>query len=94
MTESNTNKNSPSKIYKINYNFMFAEDTINISLNLRTDTMDLIPIPIEDDLPRWTELDHCQCTHCPLSKEDNKHCPVAKNLFSVLEHFNPYHSFR
>jgi hypothetical protein len=36
--------------------------------------------PDHSNLPDWARLEYHQCTHCPLSKEENPFCPVATLL--------------
>lgn len=35
----------------------------------------------------WTLLEYCQCSHCPLKKEEYTHCPVAMNLSEASARF-------
>lgn len=46
------------------------------------------------DAPRWTRLDHEQCSNCPLSKEINSHCPAAVDLHRVIEDFRGLPAFQ
>ncbi|KPA18943.1 hypothetical protein MHK_000880 [Candidatus Magnetomorum sp. HK-1] len=47
---------------------------------------------LEDDV-EWTDLEHCQCENCPLNKNIYPKCPVAHNLYSLIEVFNDQISF-
>ena len=38
--------------------------------------------------PFWTKLDYAQCSNCPLSMEDYRHCPVAVDLEEVVDRFS------
>lgn len=40
------------------------------------------------DLPGWTELSYRQCSHCPLTVDDQPHCPLAVQLQDVVERFH------
>ncbi|CDF85129.1 hypothetical protein ACA097_22680 [Pseudomonas sp. QL9] len=40
-----------------------------------------------DDAPKWTRLDYNQCSNCPLSREQFRHCPAAVDLHRVIEDF-------
>ncbi|EIK51660.1 hypothetical protein YO5_13103 [Stutzerimonas stutzeri TS44] len=37
--------------------------------------------------PKWTRLEHQQCSNCPLSQNDFSHCPAAVDLHRVVEDF-------
>lgn len=37
--------------------------------------------------PAWTRLEHNQCSNCPLSREQHRHCPAAVDLHRVIEDF-------
>lgn len=40
-----------------------------------------------EDLPEWTLLSHQQCSNCPLTTKDCKHCPAAVDLADVVSDF-------
>ena len=44
--------------------------------------------------PRWTRLDHEQCSNCPLNKDINTHCPAAVDLCRVIEDFRGLPAFK
>ena len=46
------------------------------------------------DAPRWTRLDHEQCTNCPLNKDINTYCPAAVDLHPVIEAFRGLPAFK
>lgn len=39
------------------------------------------------DAPEWTQLQHEQCTNCPLSRIEHKYCPAAIDLQRVITDF-------
>ncbi len=43
--------------------------------------------------PAWTELEHHQCPHCPLTVETHPFCPVAINLSTAIDRFDHLMSF-
>ncbi len=43
--------------------------------------------------PAWTELEHHQCPHCPLTRKTHPHCPVAINLSTAIDRFDHLMSF-
>ena len=38
--------------------------------------------------PKWTRLEHNQCSNCPLRKEEFSRCPAAVDLHRVIEDFH------
>lgn len=40
-----------------------------------------------DHLPQWTQLNHQQCSNCPLTTKDCSHCPAAVDLSDVVSDF-------
>ena len=43
--------------------------------------------------PDWALLEHCQCSHCPLSRDEHRYCPIARNLAWLLPEQQLGHSF-
>ena len=37
--------------------------------------------------PKWTRLEHQQCSNCPLSKVEHSHCPAALDLDKMARDF-------
>lgn len=37
------------------------------------------------EIRSWTLLENQKCSHCPLNSEQNKQCPIARNLDRVVE---------
>ena len=44
--------------------------------------------------PKWTRLEHQQCSNCPLSKDDFSHCPAAVDLQQVIGDFHGLPAFK
>src|SRR5690606_3828626 len=44
--------------------------------------------------PKWTRLEHQQCSNCPLSKAEFSHCPAAVDLHRVIEDFQGLPAFQ
>jgi hypothetical protein len=44
--------------------------------------------------PKWTRLEHQQCSNCPLSKNDFSHCPAAVDLQQVIGDFHGLPAFK
>lgn len=44
--------------------------------------------------PGWTRLEHQQCSNCPLSGQQFRHCPAAVDLHRVIEDFRGLPAFK
>lgn len=44
--------------------------------------------------PKWTRLEHHQCSNCPLSQAVHSHCPAAVDLHRVIEDFQGLPAFK
>ena len=42
--------------------------------------------------PEWTALENCQCTVCPLTKEEHPNCPIAVNVAELVENWKDIQS--
>ncbi len=42
----------------------------------------------KQELPEWTALDYKKCTHCPLNSKDTPRCPIAVNLYDLVNFFS------
>ncbi len=49
--------------------------------------------PLQQAPPFWTDLTFNQCPHCPLSRAEYPHCPVALNLVTVYHRMGKLMSF-
>ena len=88
-------------MYKITYHFKFPEtgdETVSYKFALDDKTLefqDLQERPGEtNEMLEWAKLDCEKCSHCPLKAEDTPHCPVAKNIFNVVDYFKDTRSFK
>lgn len=43
---------------------------------------------------KWTALEHCQCSNCPLKKDKVKYCPAALDLQDVIVAFKKEPAFQ
>lgn len=71
----------------LNYSYQFKpsnHEVIQIDLKIDSKTTTLIS-EHEAELPLWTKLEFQQCFNCPLNMQDSPHCPVAGNLFPLIE---------
>lgn len=74
------------KIITFKYLFSFSPDDIReFVIRLDEETLNLIPQKISKD--PWTKLSCCKCSVCPLDEKDNPYCPVAVNLFDLIDFF-------
>ena len=71
-------------IYRIKLD---ANRTETFAFQLDSESFDLAPAEVAD-APEWTRLEYSQCSHCPLSKEEHSHCPLALRLNDVVERFH------
>lgn len=66
----------------------------NHELNYRVELNRSYDPAAASDAPRWTRLDHEQCSNCPLNKDINTHCPAAVDLYRVIEDFRGLPAFK
>ena len=72
----------------ISYRIKLNENTTEVfDFTLDGSTFELLDAA-PDNPPEWTRLEYRQCPHCPLNKEEHPHCPVALQLFRVVERFH------
>ena len=72
---------------ELSYTFKFpdgAERSFAVRLNAETGESLL---PVSDELPEWTLLNHCRCSHCPLSSTEHPRCPAAVSILDIIEAF-------
>ena len=79
---------SMMETFKITYEFVFPDArSRQFLLELDSKTLALTPIHSEIRESKWSRLENCQCTVCPLKTENVPRCPVAANMFGLSEHF-------
>ena len=44
--------------------------------------------------PDWARLEHHQCSHCPLSAQQHRHCPAALDIAQIVEYFREVPSYK
>lgn len=80
-------------VFTITYKFTLPDHTEEI-FDLAFDEQRIEIINnFKDPPPPWTELDHHQCPHCPLSSKEHPYCPVALNLTTAINRFDRLMSF-
>ena len=45
------------------------------------------------DLPPWTKLEFHQCSNCPLETAAFPHCPLAANIYNIVQRFDGLTSY-
>ena len=79
--------------FTIIYKFTLPDNTEELfELVFDDQTVEIIN-NFKDTPPPWTELEHHQCPHCPLSPDDHPFCPVALNLTAAIDRFDHLMSF-
>ncbi|MCC7517233.1 MAG: hypothetical protein IT470_07840, partial [Pseudomonadales bacterium] len=70
---------------RISYRIGLNDKTTEVfDFDLDGATFELISAPVANP-PSWTELGFRQCSHCPLKTEEHSHCPMALQLYRVVE---------
>jgi hypothetical protein len=59
----------------------------------RTESLDAGAGAPRTELPHWTELGFHQCSNCPLSTAQTKHCPMAVRLVPLVALFEKVRSY-
>ncbi len=71
----------------VTYKFHFLES--KETLEYLIDTSDASNGTTRSNTPaEWTRLGNCQCSNCPLSKEEHVRCPAAVDMQRVVEEFS------
>ena len=72
---------------QITYRFVFADGKEeSFAMNFDPETMAYVS-DVSAPAPEWTRLENSQCRNCPLKKDEDPHCPVARNLAPVISRF-------
>jgi hypothetical protein len=87
-------------MYKFTYHFKFpetGEPTVSYNFGLSKDKIEFVDLHKKEEenneMLEWAKLDFNKCSHCPLNSEEHPYCPVAKNLFNVVNYFKDTRSF-
>lgn len=78
---------------KIRYDFT-SNDGKQYSFDMQLDpqTLDL-KRKLPEYIPPWAALEFNQCSHCPLTVETHKYCPLTLNLVDIVNSFDNLISF-
>ena len=69
------------------YRFNFKDGAVKqFEVELDPVTLHIVPAAVRKQ-PEWARLERFQCEHCPLDPEQYEFCPVALNLFELVENF-------
>lgn len=77
----------------ITYLFNFLED----GSQLKIETSSASDSYADKDRPEptsWTRLEYCQCSNCPLKREEVSHCPAALDIQPIVEDFRKMPGFK
>ncbi len=70
----------------ITYSFKFLEDGTELKIEAASAADDQNQLKPAKPA-RWTKLEYCQCSNCPLEKSENEYCPAALDIQPVVEQF-------
>jgi hypothetical protein len=74
-------------VIAIEYRFRFEQGADKVFLvHLRKADLQLALNPTAHR-PSWTRLEHCQCSNCPLQRDEVAHCPAATGLADLIDSF-------
>ena len=79
------------------YQFKFPDntkETITYTLKLDDKTFLFVDDENRQEPPSWAKLASNKCSNCQLDEKSTPFCPVARNLYSVVKHFNDVSSFQ
>jgi len=75
---------------KMIYVYTFANGVkIQFNILLTEETLSFVPEKVQK-FPEWAILEFHKCTICPLHEQDHAYCPVAANLFGIVEKFKNF----
>lgn len=75
---------------QLSYTYTFRQDDkpeVRYEVKIDAQSLECVNDNETQNLPSWTELDHKKCAHCPLNSQEQPHCPVAQNIYELLEMF-------
>jgi len=75
---------------KMIYMYTFTNGVkIQFNILLTEETLSFVPEKVEQ-FPEWALLEYHKCSICPLHEQDHTYCPVAVNLFGIVEKFKNF----
>jgi len=89
---NNNNVNS-GKFFAYHYKFIFTNGVEKeFRVKLDNKTLNLVPSG-QKSYPQWTQLKCFKCPNCSLEEDQNKFCPVAVNLVTLVDFFKSLISY-
>ncbi|MBT4762164.1 MAG: hypothetical protein HOO06_10740 [Bdellovibrionaceae bacterium] len=83
------------EIQNVSIEYLFTKDEkplFKYKINLDEKT-NLVSNESDELPPDWTLLQNHKCPHCPLDEATTKYCPIAKNIFYLVEDFKNEFSY-
>ena len=82
-----------TELINISYQFEFENGTQKtFDVVIEPTTLEVVR-QNSNEPAEWTKLENFECIHCPLDKNEVKHCPVAISLEELIEFFSDRTSF-
>ena len=76
----------------ITYLFKFLEDGSELKIETAS-ASETKPDRAAVTPAAWTQLAYCQCSNCPLKREQVEHCPAALDIQPIIEDFRKMPGF-
>lgn len=77
----------------ITYRFRFLEDGSELKIETASASDGKRNTPPENPAD-WTRLEYCQCSNCPLKKDEHTYCPAALDMQPIVEDFRELPGFK
>lgn len=77
----------------ITYLFKFLEDGSELKIETAAAT-DTNKNRHSVEPADWTKLEYCQCSNCPLKRNEHTHCPAALDMQPIVEDFRKLPGFK
>ncbi len=86
--------NQQRELININYEFRFKDGAVKtFAIRLDDQTLDLVNETDVQNKPDWALMNKFRCENCSLDREEHEYCPVALNLYNLLENFKDVVSY-
>lgn len=80
--------------FHIHYTITLKDgEIIEFPFELNRHTLELYSPTPDKEQPDWTQLSFNQCSHCPLTPDEGKRCPLAVHLNPIASRFSTVTSF-
>ncbi|MCK4994391.1 MAG: hypothetical protein KAS13_05010 [Candidatus Omnitrophica bacterium] len=82
------------KLIDINYKFKFEDGAVKtFAIQLDDQTLNLVRETDSQNKPDWALMKSFRCEHCSLDREAHVYCPLALNIYDLLENFKDVVSY-